>query len=52
MASIPQLSHEIRHLFEQSAAILARQTGLRQRRKRFAQLAYLHNFSLLFTTCY
>src|ERR1700730_16422282 len=41
MASIAQVSRAMRRLFEEEAAPLARQVGLRQKRMRFHELAYL-----------
>jgi Transposase DDE domain len=41
MASIAQVSRELRRLFEEEAGPLARREGLRERGMRFAQLAYL-----------
>lgn len=41
MASISQVSRQMRRLFEEEAEPLARQEGLRQRGLRFGQLAYL-----------
>lgn len=41
MASIAQVSRELRRLFEEEAEPLARREGLRQRGMRFAQLAYV-----------
>src|SRR5574340_785401 len=41
MASIAQVSREVRRLFEEEAEPLARREGLRQRTMRFAQVAYL-----------
>jgi hypothetical protein len=41
MASIAQVSRAMRRLFEEEAAPLARQGGLRQRGMRFYELAYL-----------
>jgi Transposase DDE domain len=41
MASIAQVSRAMRRLFEEEAAPLARQVGLRQRGMRFPELAYL-----------
>jgi Transposase DDE domain len=41
MASIAQVSRAMRRLFEEEAEPLARQVGLRQKRMRFHELAYL-----------